>query len=223
MTDETLIDAIDALLPQTQCQRCDYDGCRPYAKAVAAGDAINRCPPGGETTIAALARLLDRPVLPLDRRHGEPGPRLVAYVREAECIGCTKCIQACPTDAILGAAKQMHTVMETECTGCELCIDPCPVDCIDVVEPVDGQTAITEQQSAYWRQRHEARNARLTRWQEEKRADRRERLAARTAPVSGAADAAPPTVHQSREDLQTEIRAAVERARQRRAARTGRE
>jgi electron transport complex protein RnfB len=223
--DNPLIDAINDLLPQTQCQRCDYDGCRPYAEAIAAGDAINRCPPGGETTIAALARLLVRPVVPLDRRHGEPGPRLVAYVREAECIGCTKCIQACPTDAILGAAKQMHTVMETECTGCELCIAPCPVDCIDMVEPVDGQTVITDRQSAYWRQRHEAHNARLARWQTERQERQQQRLTARreTGGPSPDGGAAPATVHRSRSDLQADIRAAVERARKRRASRTERE
>ncbi|MGM0633651.1 MAG: electron transport complex subunit RsxB [Pseudomonadota bacterium] len=220
MNDPELIDAIDALLPQTQCQRCEYEGCRPYAEAIAAGDAINKCPPGGEATIAALARLLERPAVPLDRRHGEPGPRLVARIREAECIGCTKCIQACPTDAILGAAKQMHTVLETECTGCELCIAPCPVDCIDMVEPADGQTGITDRQSAYWRRRHEARNARLARWKEEKAARQRERLAARSA-IGAESGAAPATVSKSRQDLQADIRAAVERTRKRKAAQRG--
>ncbi|MEX1198585.1 MAG: electron transport complex subunit RsxB [Pseudohongiellaceae bacterium] len=211
--DKSLIDAIDALLPQTQCQRCEYDGCRPYAEAIANGDAINKCPPGGEETIDALARLLDRPVVPLDRRHGEPGPRLVAYVREAECIGCTKCIQACPTDAILGAAKQMHTVMETECTGCELCIAPCPVDCIDMVEPGDGQATITAPQSAYWRQRYEQRNERLARWKEDKQSRERQRAAGRKT------GAAPATVGRSRESLQADIRAAVQRAKARKADR----
>ncbi len=217
MSDPQLIDAIDALLPQTQCQRCEYAGCRPYAEAIAAGDAINKCPPGGEATIAALARLLERPAVPLDRHHGEPGPRLVARVREAECIGCTKCIQACPTDAILGAAKQMHTVLESECTGCELCIAPCPVDCIDMVEPADGQTGITDRQSAYWRQRHEARNARLVRWREAKEARQRARLASRSS-SSAESGAAPATVSRSRHDLQADIRAAVQRSRKRKAA-----
>ena len=125
-------DAIDALLPQTQCGQCGYAGCRPYAEAIAAGETINRCPPGGERTIAALSNLLHTPVLPLDV-DAPPPPRAVAFIREAECIGCTKCIQACPVDAIVGAAKLMHTVIAAECTGCDLCIEPCPVDCIDML------------------------------------------------------------------------------------------
>lgn len=124
-------DAIEALLPQTQCGQCGYAGCRPYAEAIAAGEAINRCPPGGERTVAALADLLHTPALPLDV-DTPPPPRAVAFIREAECIGCTKCIQACPVDAIVGAAKLMHTVIAAECTGCDLCVEPCPVDCIDM-------------------------------------------------------------------------------------------
>ncbi|MFP4155160.1 MAG: electron transport complex subunit RsxB [Halothiobacillaceae bacterium] len=126
-----LADRIDELLPQTQCGQCGYPGCRPYAEAIAAGEAqINQCPPGGETTIIALADLLGVEPLPLDPEHGVEQEKRVAVIDEAICIGCTKCIQACPVDAILGAAKQMHTVIEAECTGCELCVDPCPVDCI---------------------------------------------------------------------------------------------
>jgi electron transport complex protein RnfB len=131
-----LVDTINALLPQTQCTRCGYQGCKPYAEALAGGDAINKCPPGGALTIRALAELLHTEVLPLDPEHGFEGPRTVAFIREAECIGCTKCLQACPVDAILGSAKRMHTVIAPECTGCDLCVAPCPVDCIDML-PVD--------------------------------------------------------------------------------------
>ena len=127
-------DDIDALLPQTQCGQCEFSGCRPYAEAIAAGQAdINRCPPGGDAGILALATLLGVPVKPLDERHGTFGPDCVVRIREAECIGCTKCIQACPVDAIIGASKLMHTVLAEHCTGCKLCIPPCPVDCIDIV------------------------------------------------------------------------------------------
>ncbi len=133
-----LIDRIDALLPQTQCRLCKTDGCRPYAEAIASGTAINHCVPGGEPTIAAIAALLQVPVLPLDPDYGvTPVHRLVAFIREDECIGCTKCIQACPVDAIVGAAKLMHTVLVEECTGCNLCVPPCPVDCIDLVPGPD--------------------------------------------------------------------------------------
>ncbi|PID42715.1 MAG: electron transport complex subunit RsxB [Proteobacteria bacterium] len=128
-----VVDQIDSLLPQTQCGQCGHPGCRPYAEAIAAGEAINRCPPGGQATIDALAALLDVEPVPLDEEHGEEKEPHVAVIREDECIGCTKCIQACPVDAILGAAKQMHTVIADECTGCDLCVAPCPVDCIDMV------------------------------------------------------------------------------------------
>jgi electron transport complex protein RnfB len=129
-----IADEINNILPQTQCGQCGYPGCRPYAEAIANGEAINKCPPGGEAGIQALADLLDLEVIPLDSEHGEVKPvKSVAFIREAECIGCTKCIQACPVDAILGAAKQMHTVIASECTGCDLCVEPCPVDCIDMI------------------------------------------------------------------------------------------
>jgi len=135
---DPLIDQVDNLLPQTQCGQCGYPGCRPYATAIAGGEAeINRCPPGGQATIQNLAELLDVEPLELDAEHGaEAEIRTVAYIHEDLCIGCTKCIQACPVDAILGAAKQMHTVIKTECTGCDLCVEPCPVDCIDML-PVE--------------------------------------------------------------------------------------
>jgi electron transport complex protein RnfB len=126
-----LVDRIDALLPQTQCGQCGHGGCRPYAEAIAAGAAaINRCPPGGTRGIVALAELLDRPILPLDPECGEEKPPRVAFIIEAECIGCTKCIQVCPVDAIIGASRLMHTVLADQCTGCDLCVPACPVDCI---------------------------------------------------------------------------------------------
>ena len=128
-----IVDQIDEILPQTQCGQCGHPGCRPYAEAIANGEAINKCPPGGQNTIEALADLLDVEAIPLDAEHGEESIKTVAYIREDECIGCTKCIQACPVDAILGAAKQMHTVIISECTGCDLCVEPCPVDCIDML------------------------------------------------------------------------------------------
>ena len=128
-----IADQINDILPQTQCGQCGYPGCRPYAEAIANGEAINKCPPGGEAGIQALADLLDVEVIPLDEEHGEEKARAVAYIREDECIRCTKCLQACPVDAILGAAKQMHTVIASECTGCDLCVEPCPVDCIDML------------------------------------------------------------------------------------------
>lgn len=128
-----IADQINDLLPQTQCGQCGFPGCRPYAEAIANGEAINKCPPGGEAGILALADLLDLEPIPLDEEHGEEKVKAVAYIREAECIGCTKCLQACPVDAILGAAKQMHTVIASECTGCDLCLEPCPVDCIDMI------------------------------------------------------------------------------------------
>jgi len=130
---DLLIEQIDALLPQTQCGQCGHPGCRPYAKAITHGEPINKCPPGGQTTINALATLLDVEASPLDQTHGIEQEKKVAFIKEQECIGCTKCIKACPVDAIVGASKQMHTVIISECTGCDLCVEPCPVDCIDML------------------------------------------------------------------------------------------
>jgi electron transport complex protein RnfB len=130
---DPLVEQIDQILPQTQCGQCGYPGCKPYAQAIADGDEINKCPPGGDVTIKKLADLMGVEAKSLDAAHGEEDIKKVAYIREDECIGCTKCIQACPVDAILGAAKQMHTVIVDECTGCDLCVDPCPVDCIDML------------------------------------------------------------------------------------------
>ena len=133
---DPIVEQIDNILPQTQCGQCGYPGCRPYAEAIANGDEINKCPPGGEAGVKALADLLGREPKPLDDSL-EESTATVAVIREDECIGCTKCIQACPVDAIVGAAKLMHTVIADECTGCDLCVAPCPVDCIDMI-PVNN-------------------------------------------------------------------------------------
>jgi electron transport complex protein RnfB len=136
-----LADALDAALPQTQCTRCGYPDCRSYAVAMASGEAdINRCPPGGAEGILRLSRLSGRPALPLDASHGVEGPRALAVIDEAWCIGCTLCIKACPVDCIVGASKLMHTVIDDLCTGCELCVPVCPVDCIAMV-PVTGNSS----------------------------------------------------------------------------------
>ena len=128
-----IIDSINSMLPQTQCGQCGHPGCLPYAEAIARGTPFNQCPPGGQTTIRRLAALLAAQPRRLNPAHGEELALRVAVIREAECIGCTKCIQACPVDAILGGPKLMHTIISSECTGCDLCVDPCPVDCIDML------------------------------------------------------------------------------------------
>jgi electron transport complex protein RnfB len=131
---DPLVEKIDAILPQTQCGQCNYPGCKPYAEAIAKGEAeINQCPPGGEEGIRKLADLLGREFKSLSAEHGIEKPKSVAIIDEQTCIGCTLCIQACPVDAIVGAAKQMHTIIASQCTGCELCLPPCPVDCIRMV------------------------------------------------------------------------------------------
>ncbi|HEY1774299.1 MAG TPA: RnfABCDGE type electron transport complex subunit B [Gammaproteobacteria bacterium] len=136
----TLVDQIDSLLPQTQCRRCGYPDCRGYAEAIAKHETeIDRCPPGGDATIGTLAALLHRPTKPLSPEVGSFEAGTIAFIEEPFCIGCTKCIQACPVDAITGAAKQMHTIIEALCTGCGLCLPPCPVDCIRL-EPTEGVT-----------------------------------------------------------------------------------
>ncbi|TAL83998.1 MAG: electron transport complex subunit RsxB [Candidimonas sp.] len=150
-----LTDRIDALLPQTQCTKCGYDACRPYAEAMAQShEAINRCPPGGAAGIAALAALLDRPIALLDPDCGAHQPLQVATIDEAHCIGCTLCIQACPVDAIVGANKQMHTVIADLCTGCDLCVAPCPVDCITMVAADhDWTPALAQAARTHYQQR----------------------------------------------------------------------
>ena len=200
----TLVERIEALLPQTQCRRCGYAGCEPYARAVAGREApINQCPPGGEHTIAALASLLRVPPIPLDPARGSPRPLSIARIDEATCIGCTLCIAACPVDAIIGASKLMHTVLVERCTGCELCVPPCPVDCI-ALAPVHRTWTRADADLA--RARFEARATRL-----ERQAGKRGVLAAgRRAPSEDAL----------RERRQAAVSAALVRARARRAARS---
>jgi len=196
----SLLQRIDALLPQTQCGKCGHPGCKPYAQGIVDGEPINKCPPGGEETIAALAELLNIPVLELDISRG-PAPPQVAFIREAECIGCTKCIQACPVDAIVGAAKLMHTVLIDECTGCDLCVAPCPVDCIEMhplpantIPVVGGLAFDLEEQRAraikrdHARQRFERRNQRLLREEQQKQAEREARAARAAQPQVSTAD-----------------------------------
>ncbi|RBL80717.1 electron transport complex subunit RsxB [Streptomyces cavourensis] len=208
MSCRSLADRIDALLPQTQCTKCGFDGCRPYADAIAQGTApINRCPPGGDEGIAALAALLDTPLLPLDLTRGEPGPLLVARIDEAHCIGCTLCIQACPVDAIVGANKHMHTVLADWCTGCDLCVAPCPVDCIEMVP---AGRAWTAEDAAAGRQRHRHHQARI----EHLAADNARLMAPEpTQAPAPAADAA-----QDNERKRAAIESALARARARRNA-----
>lgn len=180
---------VEALLPQTQCTKCGFDGCAPYAQAIASGAApINRCPPGGAAGIARLAQLLRRPILPLDPQQGTEGPRRMAWIDPELCIGCTKCIQACPVDAIIGAQRRMHTVIAASCTGCDLCVAPCPVDCIEMrALPASTEASPwSESDAAAARGRHLTRGARLAR----ERARREERLSARAAAAGGEDEAA---------------------------------
>lgn len=214
-----LSERIDARLPQTQCGQCGYSGCMPYAQAIAAGHAeINQCPPGGEATIKALARLLHREPIPLNTSHGQHKPLFLARINENSCIGCTLCLQACPVDAIVGAAKQMHTVIEVECTGCELCLPPCPVDCIDMVPAPKPafwnwsyfrDTSIQSRRKAdHARRRHSARQTRL---KNEQRL-REERLSKKRAQI--------PQRHKNgnRDDKQATIQAAIKRVKSKKAA-----
>ena len=168
-----MIDQINALLPQTQCGQCGFQGCRPYAEAIASGAAdINQCPPGGDEGILDLANLLGVAPKPLNTKFGQHKPKSVAFIIEEDCIGCTKCIAACPVDAILGAAKFMHTVIASECTGCELCVAPCPVDCIIMTNPPEADLHLPEghraQKSAQARRRYEARCLRKEKQEAEK-------------------------------------------------------
>jgi Na+-translocating ferredoxin:NAD+ oxidoreductase subunit B len=179
MDSTTLAERIDALLPQTQCTRCGYPACAIYARAIADGEAdINQCPPGGAAGIAALAQLLGRATKALNPANGSEKPREIAIIDEDTCIGCTKCIQACPVDAIIGANKMMHTIIVDECTGCELCIAPCPVDCIAMIPaPDDGRA-----HASRYRARFHAHEARLAFEEAQRAAD----LAARKASVEQA-------------------------------------
>jgi Na+-translocating ferredoxin:NAD+ oxidoreductase subunit B len=167
----SLADRIEYLLPQTQCTKCGYPACRPYAEAIATGEAhYNQCPPGGTEGIRRIANLLGKPVIPLNPLNGLERQRPVALINESLCIGCTLCIQACPVDAIVGAAKQMHTVLPDVCTGCDLCVAPCPVDCIAMVNLTDERTgwqAWSQPQADAARQRHDFRAFRLKREKQE--------------------------------------------------------
>jgi len=222
-TPVTLADRIEDLLPQTQCTKCGYAGCRPYAEAIADGSAeINQCPPGGLEGVERLARLLGRKVIMLNPVHGYERPRPVAYIDESLCIGCTLCIQACPVDAIVGAAKLMHTVVPSLCTGCDLCVAPCPVDCIVMYPVTDERTgwhAWQQEQADAARERHDFRTARLRREHEENDA----RLAAKAVEkmkVVNAENPATPAELAEKERKRAIIAAAMERARLKAAAAT---
>ncbi|HAT31958.1 MAG TPA: electron transport complex subunit RsxB [Janthinobacterium sp.] len=211
-----LADQIEDLLPQTQCTKCGYTGCRPYAVAIADGEAdINQCPPGGIEGVARLAHLLGRKVIPLNPVNGYERPRPVAFIDESLCIGCTLCIQACPVDAILGAAKQMHTILPSLCTGCDLCVAPCPVDCIVMYPVTDERTgwdAWNAEQAAAARARHDFRAMRLRRESEENDA----RLAAKAVEKMKAVHALTPATaaeEAEKERKRAIIAAAMERAR----------
>ena len=218
---KTLADQIEDLLPQTQCTKCGYPACRPYAEAIARGEAeINQCPPGGIEGVARLSALTGRPVIPINPANGIERPRPVAFIDEALCIGCTLCIQACPVDAIMGAAKQMHTILPSLCTGCDLCVAPCPVDCISMV-PVTGErtgwAAWSQEQADAARARHDFRSARLQREKEENdarlAAKALEKLRAVTAEQANSAEELA-----EKERKRAIIAAAIERARQKAAA-----
>lgn len=205
---KNLAEKIDALLPQTQCRRCDYPGCKPYAEAIARNEAdINQCPPGGAAGIYRLAALLGREYVPLSPAHGVEMPQQVVVIDENRCIGCTLCIQACPVDAIVGANKLMHTVITDQCTGCELCIEPCPVDCIDLVhltslhESIPDGIEMSAQEKAAADAARDQYEFRLFRLEREQR-ERGERLAAARAK---------PDVSDPKQAL---ITAALERVRQ---------
>ena len=190
MDRDALADALDAALPQTQCTRCGYPDCRSYAQAIADGEAgINQCPPGGAAGIARLAVLTGRPELPLNPANGSEGPRRLAVIDEAWCIGCTLCLKACPVDSIVGGPKAMHTVIDPLCTGCELCIPVCPVDCISLVDASEGRTgwdAWSAPQADEARERFAFHQQRLERDEQERLA----RMAARIAPGPAAIEAA---------------------------------
>ena len=180
-------EAIDALLPQTQCTRCGYSGCTPYAQALAAGETeLNRCPPGGDRTITDLAKLLGRNALPLDPQCGVETAPMVALIDASRCIGCARCLPPCPVDAIVGASRQMHTVLTDLCTGCELCIAPCPVDCITLAPRAVIAARSPSPTPQENRQRYDAHNARIARRERE----RRELLAERKRAASAAKTAA---------------------------------
>lgn len=210
-----LAQRINALLPQTQCTKCGYQGCEPYAQAIADdGAAINRCPPGGEAGIVALATLLQQPILELDTLCGLHQPLQVAVIDEQFCIGCTLCIQACPVDAIIGASKLMHTVLPEQCTGCDLCVAPCPVDCISMV-PVMPTRSWTPQDATRARTYFEVRQRRLAQGPESLRQSTEFGDADGKAQTSISAQDAATSAQADKQDV---IAQALARARARRAA-----
>nr|WP_255459089.1 MULTISPECIES: electron transport complex subunit RsxB [unclassified Herbaspirillum] len=212
----TLADQLEDLLPQTQCTKCGYPACRPYAEAIAAGEAAyNQCPPGGAEGVARLASLLGKPVIPINPVNGIERSRSRAFIDESVCIGCTLCIQACPVDAIVGAAKQMHTVVTDLCTGCDLCVAPCPVDCISMIEVTPGQTgwaAWSQEQADQARARHDFRSLRLRREKQENEARLAAKAAAKLKEVA-AASVASPEEKAEQDRKKAIIQAAIERAR----------
>ena len=217
---KSLADQIEDRLPQTQCTKCGYAGCRPYAEAIADGTAdINQCPPGGIEGVARLAGLLNRKVIPINPANGVERPRPVAFIDEALCIGCTLCIQACPVDAILGAAKQMHTILPSLCTGCDLCVAPCPVDCISMM-PVTGERtgwdAWSQEQADAARSRHDFRTMRLARERRENDARLAAKAVAKMKEVTAEAGNTDAEVAE-KERKRAIIAAAMERARLRAA------
>jgi Na+-translocating ferredoxin:NAD+ oxidoreductase subunit B len=217
-SDKSLAGQLEDLLPQTQCTKCGYPSCRAYAEAMASGEANhNQCPPGGTEGIARLANPLGKSVIPLNPANGVERPRALAVIDETLCIGCTLCIQACPVDAIVGAAKQMHTVLPELCTGCDLCVAPCPVDCIAMVETTPGKTgwaAWSQEQADAARSRHDFRNIRLRREHEENEARLAAKAAAKLKAVEAEVALSPDALaEQARK--KAIIQAAMERARQR--------
>jgi electron transport complex protein RnfB len=216
--EDRLIAKIDAALPQTQCTKCGYDGCRPYAEAIARGEAdINQCPPGGDHGIHVLADLLQREYKPLNPNHGVEQPRMQAVIDEPICIGCTLCIQACPVDAIVGAAKQMHTVVADLCTGCDLCVAPCPVDCISM-QPVSA-AELARDRTEQWREQHDFHLYRLDREKYEKEVKRKPAAATDATTSPAKPDLVEPSGSLMPPDAKRAlIAAAMERARQQREA-----
>lgn len=218
---KTLADRIEDLLPQTQCTKCGYPACRPYAEAIAAGSAnYNQCPPGGAEGVARIAALLGKPVIPINPVHGIERERPVAVIDESACIGCTLCIQACPVDAIVGAAKQMHTVIASLCTGCDLCVPPCPVDCIDMQAATPDRTgwaAWSQADADAARVRHDARTSRLQREKQENDARLAAKALAKLAEVD-ASNAQTDAERAEKERKRAIIQAAIERSRQQKEA-----